>query len=101
VDAWESAEAFYGSCNIDETDCLILDINLPGRNGLQLQTLLHQSHHGLPIIFITALENERIRQQALATGAVDFIRKPVDSERLLEAIQNALEDQTRQNPGDG
>ena len=100
VEAWESAEAFLEGARIDETDCLILDFNLPGRTGLQLQTELHQSHAKLPIIFITAFEDENVRQQAIETGAIEYFRKPLDSNRLLDVLQQLLENPEPDSPAD-
>ena len=75
-----------------ETSCLILDVRMPGMSGLEVQRrmLLADSH--LPIIFVTAHENEARRTQALKAGAVAFLHKPFYEEELLSAIHAALED---------
>lgn len=87
---YDSAEAFLSAGVIDQTECLVLDVHLPGMSGLELQAMLAKSHVNCPIIFITAFDAERPRQQAYDAGAISFLRKPLDSERLIEAIQSAL-----------
>jgi len=87
---YESAEAFLDADVMTECDCLVLDVNLPGRNGLELQALLVASGRSCPIVFITAHADERTRGQALENGAADFLRKPLDGERLLETIQKVI-----------
>ena len=88
--AYESAEAFIAANAVTETDCLILDIHLPGKSGLELQAELVESGTNRPIVFITAFDDERARSQALEAGAVEFLRKPLYNVRVLEAIQTAL-----------
>jgi len=87
-----SGEAFLKSTQARETSCLILDMRMPGMSGLELQRqmLLADSH--LPIIFVTAHENDALRTQALEAGAVAFLHKPFYEEELLNAIYAALED---------
>ena len=69
-------------------DCVILDVQMPGLNGLEVQKRLAGS--GLPIIFITAHEDSGVRVQALAAGAVAFLRKPFNGEILIKAVRAAL-----------
>ena len=88
--SFASAEAFLDTANGGETSCLILDVHLPGRNGLQLQSDLKAAKRCLPIIFVTAHEDEEAKTQALDQGAVEFLRKPLDTERLLDVIEQAL-----------
>ena len=90
VELFESAEDFLEAKNADETDCLILDVHLPGRSGLQLQRELQAAGKRVPIVFVTAYEDEQSRNQAIQTGAVEFLQKPLDNERLLKVIQKAL-----------
>lgn len=87
---YESAEAFLAANVLTECDCLVLDVNLPGKNGLELQAELVASGRSCPIVFITAHADERTRDQAIENGAVDFLRKPLDGERLLKTIQATL-----------
>ena len=87
-----SAEAFLRSNQLHETDCLILDVHIPGISGLELQHQLAATNSHLPIIFITAHENKDWRRQALHASAVAFLYKPFYEEALLNAIDAALKD---------
>ena len=75
-----------------EAACLILDVRIPGMSGLELQRQLVVDHSDLPIIFITAHEDENCRRQALQAGAVAFLYKPFYEQELLNAIDAALKD---------
>jgi FixJ family two-component response regulator len=85
-----SAEAFLESNQLSETDCLILDVCIPGMSGLELQTRLVVANSDVPIIFMTAYESGNQRTQALEAGAVAFLNKPFNEEDLLNAIDTAL-----------
>jgi FixJ family two-component response regulator len=85
-----SAEAFLGSAEAEATGCLIADIQMPGMNGLELQETLVTQGRRLPIIFITAWPEDRIRQQVLASGALCMLSKPCDSDALVNYIETAL-----------
>lgn len=89
--AFASAEEFLGSGAQHLSACLILDIRMPGISGLDLQTRLNAEQIRVPIIFITAHGDERVRMQALRAGAADFITKPFDDEVLLRSVRAALE----------
>ncbi len=91
VEAFGSAEEFLASERVNDTACLILDINLPGMNGFELQNHLNAERPGIPIIFITAQADEVSRQRALKSGAIDFLGKPVRREPLFKAIQAAIQ----------
>jgi len=91
VNAYESAEAFLAAAVGNETDFLILDVHLPGRSGLQLQSDLHADGNRLPVIFITAFDDEQTRIKAMKSGAIEFLRKPLDSERLLDLVRSTLD----------
>jgi FixJ family two-component response regulator len=69
---------------------LILDLRMPGMDGLELQRNLISTNKRIPIIFISARVTDEERLEALAGGAVDFLRKPFNDEALLKAIQAAL-----------
>ena len=92
VDSFESAEDFLETLASEVPDCLILDVHLPGSSGLKLQTDLGAAHRSYPIIFMTAYEeDESVRAAALESGAVECLRKPLDSQQLLDIIREALE----------
>ena len=86
-----SAEEFLESGQQHDTACLIADIRMPGMSGLDLQATLNAQQIRIPTIFITAHGDERLRMQALRSGAVEFLAKPFDHELLLETVQAALE----------
>ena len=86
-----SAEEFLGSGRQHETACLIADIRMPGMSGLELQAQLNAEHCRIPIIFITAHGDEKMRLQARREGAVEFLSKPFDNEVLLDGVRAALE----------
>ena len=90
VVSYESAEAFLETESSPQAGCLVLDVHLPGRSGLELQSELQASNNPLPIVFVTAYEDEQAKAQALHQGAVEFLRKPLDTERLLMVIEQAL-----------
>ncbi|MGZ8424733.1 MAG: response regulator transcription factor [Candidatus Binatia bacterium] len=71
-------------------DCAILDVQMPGMTGLEVQAWLAQAGNALPIIFITAHDEVGVRERALATGAVAFLRKPFDDELLIKTLRAAL-----------
>jgi len=88
---FSSAEAFLESNRLSETDCLVLDVRLPGVSGPELQRGLATAHADVPIIFMTAHESGDQRTRTLAAGAVAFLNKPFDEDDLLNAIDTALE----------
>lgn len=85
-----SAEEFLSSGELGRTGCLITDIRMPGMSGLELQSEMSRDHHRIPIIFITAQGDEKLRLQALRAGAVEFLTKPFDDEVLLENVRVAM-----------
>jgi FixJ family two-component response regulator len=89
--AFASAEGFLESGQQHQTACLITDIRMPGMSGLDLQAKLNAERCRIPIIFITAHGDAKMRMQALRAGAVEFLAKPFDDEVLLENIRAALE----------
>jgi FixJ family two-component response regulator len=90
VEVFASAEEFLNSDHLCNTNCLILDIRMPGMNGLELQRQLVASGEEIPVIFITAHGDQETRSQALKDGAVEYLLKPFSEERLLNAIDMAL-----------
>ena len=85
-----SAEAFLASDSIGQAHCLILDIDMPGMSGLDLQHELQRHPQTVPIVFITAHGDEALRTRVLEQGAVECLCKPFSDIALLEAIQAAL-----------
>ena len=71
-------------------DCVVLDVQMPGMNGLEVQEQLLSSGSGLPVIFITAHDDIGAREQALAAGAVAFLRKPFNDELFIKTVNAAL-----------
>jgi FixJ family two-component response regulator len=86
-----SAEEFLRSDHLHNTDCLILDVRMPGMNGLELQRHLTVSRQEIPVIFITAHGDEEARSRALGEGAIAYLFKPFSEDALLNAVQAALE----------
>ena len=85
-----SAEAFLSSNQACDTACLILDVRMPGMNGLELQRKMVAANWQIPIIFITSHADDGARARALKAGAVAFLYKPFREEELLNAIDAAL-----------
>lgn len=78
---------------------LVLDVQLPGKNGLELQQELLKSGDKTPITFITAQDDEQLRNKAMASGAKAFLRKPFDDYTLLDTIQAFLGPGKRERDG--
>jgi FixJ family two-component response regulator len=85
-----SAEDFLNSPEAAATDCLIADIQMPGMTGIELQQTLATRGSSVPIVFITAFPECRIREHVLAAGAVCLLSKPCDSDALINFIETAL-----------
>ena len=90
VQAFESAEAFLASDAAAATNCLILDVGLPGMSGPDLQLELIGRGNGVPIVFITAQHDESLRPRLLAAGAVACLFKPFSDTALIDAVEAAL-----------
>ena len=85
-----SAEEFLNSSQARDTACLILDVRMPGMNGLDLQSRIVAARWRIPIIFITSHADDDARVRALEAGAVAFLYKPFREEELINAIDMAL-----------
>jgi FixJ family two-component response regulator len=85
-----SAEAFLSSNHARDTACLILDVRMPGMNGIDLQRQIVAANWPIPIVFITSHADDDARARALQAGAVAFLYKPFREEELLNAIDAAL-----------
>ena len=94
VETFASAEDLLAAWPSDNWGCLIVDIQMPGLSGLELQTKLAALGSTVPIIFITAHDDPNARSRALNGGAADFLEKPFDDEELIAAIHAAFEADT-------
>jgi FixJ family two-component response regulator len=90
VMVFSSAEGFLSSGALAKTQCLILDIRMPGMSGPELQAELMRRRETVPIIFITAHGDEDVMSRVMADGAVDCLVKPFSEDSLLKAISLAL-----------
>jgi FixJ family two-component response regulator len=88
--AFESAEMFLRSEQLHDTSCLIVDIQMRGMDGLQLQSHLAAEGCNIPIVFITAYDSKESRRRAMQAGAAAFLGKPFSDEQLLQAIRSTL-----------
>jgi FixJ family two-component response regulator len=88
--AFSSSQEFLDS-GPAETDCLLLDIQMPGLNGLDLQAKLREMDRGIPVIFVTAKADNEARARALRQGAAAFFTKPFNDDALLGAIESAMQ----------
>jgi FixJ family two-component response regulator len=95
AEMYASAEDFLDTGHPEDSDCVVLDIRMPGMSGLQLQRRLADDGHVIPTIFVTAYADESVRRQAIEAGASAFLRKPFDPDRLLRYVQSVLA-QTKQ-----
>lgn len=90
VVAFASGQEFLRAPPAEEPSCLILDVSLPGLNGLELQDILASLQRRLPIVFITSHGDIPMAVRAMRAGAVEFLPKPFDDDALLEAVRCAL-----------
>lgn len=91
VETFASAGEFMERDNFDGTGCIVLDVQMPGLSGLDLQKALAGIDYSMPIIFITGHGDIPTSVQAMKRGAVDFLTKPFDDKDMLEAVKAALE----------
>lgn len=91
---FETADAFLKSDRLSDASCLILDVQMPGMNGLELHGKLMATGHQIPTIFVTAFPDRRVRERALRAGGICFLSKPFARDDLLGCIQSALNKQT-------
>jgi FixJ family two-component response regulator len=91
VKTFASAEEFLKSNHLRETGCLILDVRMPGMNGIELHRHLIANNFGMPVIFITAHGSDmEVRARALNNGALAYLDKPLSEEAVLNAVHKAL-----------
>jgi FixJ family two-component response regulator len=89
--SFSSSEEFLEQELNDETGCIILDVNLEGKTGLELQDDLIRLNYNLPIIFITGRGNVRMSVATMKKGAVNFLEKPFNDEELLKSVADAVQ----------
>ena len=99
VHTFASAQDFLQSPCANETACVIADIQMPGMTGIDMQGVLLQRGYTLPIIFITAFPDERIRERALTAGALCVLSKPFDARTMIACLEKALEKNTGTGKG--
>ncbi len=90
VELFASVQEFLGTARPDHPGCLVLDVRLPGRSGLDLQNELAKTNMRVPVIFISGHADVPMSVRAMKAGAVEFLTKPVRDQDLLDAIQLAL-----------
>jgi FixJ family two-component response regulator len=92
ADSFASAEELLARAEPgNRPGCLVLDLRMPGRSGLELQRTLPTAFAHLPIIFLTAHADVACNERAMKTGAVEFLAKPASEEALLGAVRDAIE----------
>jgi FixJ family two-component response regulator len=91
VETFVSAEAFMQACDPNRLACLVLDVNLPGLDGMALQRALVEARQTMPIIFLTGSVDMPTCVEAIKSGASDFLTKPVTAETILTALSRAVE----------
>lgn len=94
TEAFASAEEFLGRDHFNGIGCLLLDVQMPGLSGMDLQKELNKADYHMPIIFITGHGDIPISVEAMKEGAVDFLTKPFDDKELLQAVEKAIEKDT-------
>jgi FixJ family two-component response regulator len=87
---FSTAEEFLKSDRVNDTSCLIADVQMPGLSGLELQSRLTDAGYYMPIIFVTAFPEDRIRARAMKAGAFGFLSKPFSDESLIDCLDRAL-----------
>lgn len=90
TEGYDSAEAFLGSLPTSKAECVVADIHLDGMSGIVLRRRLTAAGSTLPVIFITAIDQAGVKQEALESGCVAYLRKPFPAELLIRAINQAL-----------
>jgi FixJ family two-component response regulator len=89
---YSSAEEFLQSGTLAGANCLITDVRMPGMDGIELQRRIRLERPELPVVFISAHQDDEARQRALDEGAIRFLYKPFDGAELLRTIEAALKD---------
>jgi FixJ family two-component response regulator len=88
--SFSSAEEFLGGGAATQVDCVLLDIHLGGLSGIELRRQLKSSRPALPVIFMTALDDEALHQKSLEADCIACLRKPFPARQLIDAIEKAV-----------
>ena len=99
VETFSSAEAFLGRKHFDGVGCIILDVQMPGLSGMDLQAELSKEEYSMPIVFITGHGDIPMSVEAIRKGAVHFLTKPYDDNDLLLAMREAIEKDRKAKAG--
>ena len=91
VETFTSAQDFLGTCSANSSGCVITDLSMPGLGGLELQHALSQACDMRPVVFISGQSDVPGTVEAMKAGASDFLTKPVDGDKLVQAVRAALE----------
>jgi len=94
AETFASAELFLERKHYDGVGCIVLDVQMPGLSGMDLQKELNKADYHMPIIFITGHGDIPMSVEAMKKGAVDFLTKPFDDRELLQAVEKAIEKDT-------
>lgn len=89
VEAFASVQAMLTGTELKDAACLVLDVRMPGQNGLDLQAALGLAGVDLPIVFITGHGDVQMAVRAMKAGAIDFLTKPFDAQELFTALDQA------------
>jgi two-component system response regulator FixJ len=103
TEAYDSGSAFLGSGAMERIGCLVLDMRMPGMDGLEIQRALTERGARVPIVFITGRASEQEEQRARAAGAIAFLRKPIDQAQLrraLESVHSTIAHHATRDPGE-
>ena len=92
--AFASAEEFLSSDRLNDTVCVVTDLQMPGLSGIELQSRLAAEGHRIPIIFTTASPEERVRRHAKEAGAFGFFSKPFDADLFIGCLNRAVSSAT-------
>jgi FixJ family two-component response regulator len=90
IQTFASADDFLQSDRLDDSSCVIADVQMPGMSGLDLLTYMRAQGYTVPLIFITAFPDEGVRARALKAGAIGFLAKPFAGPVLIDCIETAL-----------
>jgi FixJ family two-component response regulator len=98
VDVFASGQEFLDSLDKGHPDCIVLDLQMPGLTGREVQRQLAIDHVRVPIIVVTAHDQPTLREQCLADGAAAYVAKPLQRERLVNLIKDAIKRQAARRP---